>query len=88
MGESSPSHDSDGTIEDLDKIADVGAINMHAFELIIEACRKDPKIVSSVGESLNCSIRDINARENFTIKHDTGGKLDAAHIEVSATSKS
>ena len=54
MGESSPSYDSDSTAKHIDKIADANAINMHAFERIIEACRKDPRILASVDESLDC----------------------------------
>ena len=62
MGEPSPSYDSNSTVGNIDKITDADAIGMHTFERIIEACRKDPTIVSSVGESLNYLIRDINAR--------------------------
>ena len=61
---------------------------MHAFKRIIEAYRKDPKIVSSVDESLNCLIKDINAREAFTMKYNIGGQSHAARIKVSANSKS
>ena len=88
MGESSPSYNSDSTVGDIDEIADADAIGMHAFERIVEACRKDPKIVPPVGESLDCSIRDINAREAFKMKYNKSGLSDAARIGVSATAKS
>ena len=88
MKESSPSYDSDNTVEDIDKIADTNTINIYAFERIIESCRKCPTIVVSVGEILDCLIRDIKAREAFTMKHNSGGQSDAARIKVQATSKS
>ena len=41
MGESSSSYNSNSAVEDIDKITDADAIDMHVFKRIIKACRKD-----------------------------------------------
>ena len=87
MGESSFSDDSDSTIDESRKIENTDSINMPAFERIIEACRQDPQIVPSVGETLQCLIRDINARKAFRLQNIEGGPADAAQNKVSAVSK-
>ena len=51
-GESSFSDDSDSAIDESRKIENNDSINMPAFERIIEACKQDPQIVSSVGDTL------------------------------------
>ena len=47
-GESSSSYNSDSTIEESEKIENTNSINMPAFERIIEACRQDPHIYSTI----------------------------------------
>ena len=87
-GKSYPSYDSDSTIEDIDKITNMNAISMHAFKRIIEACSKDPKIVPSVGATLECLICDSNAHDVFCMKYDKGGQVDEAQTRISAATKS
>ena len=87
MGESSFSDDSDSTVEEMDNIGNTDSINMLAFKRIIEACRQDPHIVPSVGETLQCLIRDINARNAFRLQNTEGGSADAARNDVPAASK-
>ena len=46
-----------------------------------------PRTVRSVGETLECSICDINARETSGIWYDEDGQTDEAQTGVSATTK-
>ena len=87
MGESSFSDDSDSTDDEIGIFGNIDSVNMPVFERIIDACKQDPQIILSVGETFKCLIRDINARNAFRSLNIEGGSADAARNDVPAATK-
>jgi hypothetical protein len=87
MEESSLSDDSDSTVDGTNNIQETISMNMLTFNDVIKACRQDPHIIPAVGETLQCLIRDINARNAFRLQNTEGGTADAARNDVPAVSK-